>query len=131
MPVADKYAQMVGDADYLVHATTSKFSDRIQDRWVELPINCISISQKKKETLLEEFRSTSVIGACSQDSKPINHQVNTALLSAETFNWEAFLKAPLDIMNDRFEQVSDASYAWEKEIHTLKSLKNSISMSPI
>ena len=46
------------------------------------------------------------------DNSPRIHAMNIAVLSAETVNWETFLRAHLDIMNDRFERVSDGSYAW-------------------
>ncbi|WP_175635736.1 hypothetical protein [Pedobacter ghigonis] len=37
--------------------------------------------------------------------------MNIAKLSAETAKWEIFLRAHLDIMNDRFDRMSDGSYA--------------------
>jgi len=69
------------------------------------------------------MRSTRVIGGCSQDSRPREHAVNIALLSAETYNWEVFLKAHLDIMNDRFERVSDGNYAWGQRNTYIKELE--------
>lgn len=69
------------------------------------------------------MRSTRVIGGCSQDSSPRDHAVNIALLSAETYNWSVFLKAHLDIMNDRFERVSDGSYAWDARNTYIKELE--------
>ena len=51
------------------------------------------------------------MGSCSMDQRPRNHAVNIALLSAETANWEVFLRSHLNIMNDRFERASDGSYA--------------------
>jgi len=46
------------------------------------------------------------------DDSPRVHAMKIAVLSAETIHWETFLRAHLDIMNDRFERVSDGSYAW-------------------
>ncbi len=60
---------------------------------------------------LEYKRNRRVIGGCSMDNSPRVHALNIAKLSAETVNWETFLRAHLDIMNDRFERVSDGSYA--------------------
>lgn len=60
---------------------------------------------------LEYKRSRIVVGGCSMDNSPRLHALNIAKLSAETINWETFLRAHLDIMNDRFERVSDGSYA--------------------
>lgn len=45
------------------------------------------------------------------DSRPRDHALNIALLSAETAKWEIFLRSHLNIMNDRFDRVSDGSYA--------------------
>ncbi|MGI4821808.1 MAG: hypothetical protein ACRYFV_11415 [Janthinobacterium lividum] len=60
---------------------------------------------------LEYKRNRIVVGGCSMDEAPRVHALNIAKLSAETVNWETFLRAHLDIMNDRFERVSDGSYA--------------------
>jgi len=91
--------------------------------WVDLPENWVSLSDKKKAKLLDEMRSTKVIGGCSQDSRPREHAINIALLSAETYNWEVFLKAHLDIMNDRFDRMSDGNYAWEQRNTYIKELE--------
>ncbi|HET9504437.1 MAG TPA: hypothetical protein VFO93_12920 [Hymenobacter sp.] len=60
---------------------------------------------------LEYKRNRIVVGGCSMDDSPRVHALGIAKLSAETVNWETFLRAHLDIMNDRFERVSDGSYA--------------------
>jgi hypothetical protein len=118
-----KYSLMIGYSDCLIDTTTTKFKDNLKDGWVELPENWDTLSEKKKVKLLDEMRSTRVIGGCSQDSKPREHAVNIALLSAETYNWEVFLKAHLDIMNDRFERVSDGNYAWGQRNTYIKELE--------
>lgn len=64
-----------------------------------------------KETALELKRSRKVWGTCSMDNSPRVHAKNIAMLSAETVNWEVFLRAHLDIMNDNFSRASDGSYA--------------------
>ena len=51
------------------------------------------------------------------DSRPRIHALNIAMLSAETIKWEIFLRSHLNIMNDRFDRVSDGSYA-QKERNT-------------
>ena len=66
-----------------------------------------------KKLSLELKRNRVVVGGCSQDQAPRIHALNIARLSAETVNWETFLRAHLDIMNDRFNRVSDGSYAWK------------------
>jgi len=69
------------------------------------------------------MRSTRVVGFCSMDSRPRQHAINIALLSAETLNWEVFLKSHLDIMNDRFDRMSDGSYAWANRKTYIKELE--------
>lgn len=64
------------------------------------------------QVALELKRSRKVVGSCSMDDSPRVHALNIVLLSAETVHWETFLRAHLDIMNDRFERASDGSYAW-------------------
>lgn len=63
------------------------------------------------KTALDLKRNRIVVGSCSQDDSPRIHAMNIAKLSAKTINWEIFLRAHLNIMNDRFERVSDGSYA--------------------
>lgn len=64
-----------------------------------------------------------MVGGCSQDQAPRIHALNIARLSAETVNWETFLRAHLDIMNDRFNRVSDGSYAWKDRKTYIKELE--------
>lgn len=64
------------------------------------------------KTELQLKRNRIVVGGCSMDQSPRIHALNIAVLSANTINWEIFLRSHLDIMNDRFERVSDGSYAW-------------------
>jgi hypothetical protein len=122
-PIPQKYAQMIGYSDCLIDTTTSKFKDDSKEGWVDLPKNWILLSIKEKVRLLEEMRSTSVIGRCSMDTRPREQAVYMALLSADTYNWEIFLKSHLDIMNDRFQRVSDGSYAWEQRNTYIKELE--------
>ncbi len=64
-----------------------------------------------KEAALELKRNRIVIGGCSMDVSPRIHAQNIAVLSAETTKWEIFLQSHLNIMNDRFQRVSDGSWA--------------------
>ena len=121
--IPQQYALMIGYADCLIDTTTNKFKEELEEGWVNLPENWASLSTKKQSRLLDKMRSTRVIGFCSQDSRPREHAVNIALLSAETANWEVFLKSHLDIMNDRFERVSDGSYAWGARKTYIKELE--------
>jgi hypothetical protein len=76
-----------------------------------------------KKTELELKRNRIVVGGCSQDDSPIEHGLNIAKLAAETINWEIFLRSHLDIMNDRFERVSDGNYAWDQRKTYIKELE--------
>ena len=67
---------------------------------------------QSKPLALQMKRSRRVVGMCSQDQAPRYHALNIAMLSAETLNWETFLRAHLNIMNDRFERMTDGSYAY-------------------
>lgn len=64
-----------------------------------------------KEAELELKRNRRVVGGCSMDDSPRRHALSIAMLSAETTKWEIFLQSHLNIMNDRFDRVSDGSYA--------------------
>lgn len=121
--IKDKYAQKIGYSDCLIDTSTTKFLENTKDGWVSLPENWQSLSLKKKEKLLEEMRSIHVVGGCSMDSRPREHAMNIALLSAETTNWEVFLKSHLDIMNDRFDRMSDGSYAKAQRKTYIKELE--------
>jgi hypothetical protein len=76
-----------------------------------------------KDDALELKRSRKVVGRCSMDQSPRYHALNIAMLSAETVNWQVFLRAHLNIMNDRFERMSDGSYAWERRNTYIKELE--------
>lgn len=121
--IPHKYGLMIGYADCLIDTTASKMRDGLKEGSPELPENWNKLSKRKKEKLLDEMRSTYVVGFCSMDNRPRDHAFNIALLSAETYNWEVFLKAHLDIMNDRFDRMSDGSYAWAERNTYIKELE--------
>lgn len=87
----------------LAEAKTTKATDNTFEEYVGRYIG--------KEEELELKRNRRVIGGCSMDSSPRVHAQNIAVLSAATIKWEIFLRSHLDIMNDRFDRVSDGSYA--------------------
>jgi len=62
------------------------------------------ISKKKA---LQLRRNRWVVGSCSGDLKPRQHTMKIATLAAETQDWNVFIRAHLNIMNDRFERMSD------------------------
>jgi hypothetical protein len=74
-------------------------------------------------TKLTLKRSRIVWGRCSQDEGPRIHARSIALLAAETNSWDIFLRSHLDIMNDRFNRMSDGSYAYAARKTYLKELE--------
>jgi len=118
-----QYSQMVSYADCLIDTTSTKLKDDLKSGWINLPKNWKNKSKKKQEKLLDELRRTRVIGMCSQDSNPRKHAVNIAMVSAKTQNWAVFLRAHLDVMNDRFERISDGSYAQHQRKTYIKELE--------
>ncbi len=76
-----------------------------------------------KEASLRLKRSYRVVGGCSMDESPRFHLQNIAMLSAETTNWESFLRAHLDVMNDRVQRVSDGSYAYGRRQTYIRELE--------
>ncbi len=99
---ADKnFDLMLNEA--LAEAKITKSSDDQFEEYVGRYVN--------KGEELELKRNRRVIGGCSMDDSPRVHALNIAILSAETIKWEIFLRSHLNIMNDRFDRVSDGSYA--------------------
>jgi hypothetical protein len=122
-PINLNYSRLIGYSDCLIDTNSTKIIENAKSGWVELPKKWQSLSQKEKEKLLAKMRATEVMGMCSQDSRPREHAANIALLSAETNNWEVFLKSHLDIMNDRFDRISDGSYAYARRKTYIKELE--------
>lgn len=99
----------------LAEAIQSNISDDELEELVSLYLN--------KKTALELKRNRIVVGGCSMDNSPRIHAMNIAKLSGETANWEVFLRAHLDIMNDRFDRMSDGSYAQSGRKTYIKELE--------
>ena len=76
-----------------------------------------------KQELLTLMRCRRVIGMCSQDQSPRRHAMAIASLAGETQQWDIFMRAHMDILNDRFERMTDGSYAWEQRQTYLKELE--------
>ena len=110
----DKFKQLLSDAI----ADVKQKHIRTNDEFENYVANYYS-----KADALEMKRNRKVMGMCSMDQRPRQHALNIALLSAESINWEVFLRAHLNIMNDRFERVSDGSYAWEGRKTYIKELE--------
>jgi hypothetical protein len=110
-PLPDKYNRMIGYATCLIDTSTTKFKHDASYGWFNFPMSWDKLSHDEKVDLLDSLRSTRVMGSCSMDDSPRRHAVNIAMLAAETYQWQVFLKAHLDVMNDYFERMSDGSYA--------------------
>lgn len=107
------FLPMLNDA--LAEAKQTNKSDDFLEEYVALFVS--------KSEALELKRSRRVVGGCSMDNGPRVHAQNIALLSAEATKWEIFLRSHLDIMNDRFDRVSDGSYAWDQRQTYIKELE--------
>jgi hypothetical protein len=125
-PLDDRYARMVQYVDCLVDTTTKTYLDNAEYGYPEssdIPVDSMTMKQKQEE--LKKLRGTLVMGQCSRDESPIRHARKIAILAAESVSWEVFLRAHLDIMNDRFERVADASEAIRRRytyVHELELL---------
>lgn len=119
----EKYANRIGYADCLIDTTTLKFKENAKQGWVHLSDNWPALPLVEQQKLLDRMRSTRVVGSCSMDDSPRVHAMNIAMLSAETTDWSIFLRSHLDIMNDRFDRVSDGSYAQQGRKTYIKELE--------
>jgi hypothetical protein len=61
---------------------------------------------------LELKRSFRVRGFCSRDQGPREHAVSICMLAAKCRQWDIFLRAHLDILNDNFERAADSPSGW-------------------
>lgn len=102
--IPQHYSEMISYALCMTDTTESKNKDITREGWVELPDNWLDLTIDSMQVWLDSLRSLTVLGTCSFDSRPKQHAFNIALLSAETANWQVFIKAHLDIMNYRFER---------------------------
>jgi hypothetical protein len=63
-------------------------------------------------SVVDRLSSVQLVGDCSADDGPRQAKHAIAVLAAEDGNWDVFIRAHLDILNDRFDRHSDGSYAW-------------------
>lgn len=119
----DEYQTMVGYSECMVDTSTSIFYDDAEygRPGFDKPLKKMNMSEMKEA--LEKKRHTKVMGQCSMDDSPRIHAQNIAYLAAHTISWEIFLRAHLDIMNDRFDRVSDGSWAWAGRKTYIKELE--------
>ncbi|MCX6315888.1 MAG: hypothetical protein NTW29_01250 [Bacteroidetes bacterium] len=103
----------------LTNAIEESLAKKLFDNTLEL----IAEKAGMYDKALSMKRSYRVVGMCSMDNSPRLHARDIALLSARAHQWDIFLRAHLDIMNDRFERASDGSYAWGERQTYLKELE--------
>ncbi len=103
----------------LIDAAEDGLASGNTDEWLEFYV----ARYLSKEKALQLKRSRKVMGGCSMDLSPRYHAVNICKLAAETAKWDIFLRAHLDVMNDRFDRQSDGSYAWAGRKTYLKELE--------
>ena len=120
-PLPLQYAAYIQYVDCMVDTSATVFlSTAKRGDFYEIEETIKPLSKKEQ---LQRLRNTIVVGGCSQDQSPREHARNIAILAAETHSWDIFLRAHLDIMNDRFERRSDGNYAWNLRQTYLKELE--------
>jgi len=123
IPLDPSYGKQIAYADCMIDTTASKLLDGAESGYFDLPVNWQDLSVERKKSLLDSLRSIRVVGSCSMDNSPRVHAAHIAILSAQTTDWKVFLKSHLDIMNDRFDRVSDGNYAWGQRQTYIKELE--------
>lgn len=122
-PLADSYARMVQYTNCMIDTTSLTIKEDARSGWMGINHDYDKMTLKEKKQLLEKMRSIRVVGRCSQDDSPRMHAQNIAIIAAETTSWDVFLRAHLNIMNDRFERASDGSYAQARRKTYIKELE--------
>jgi hypothetical protein len=84
LTLADSYARMIRYTDCMIDTSSLIIKENAQRSWTEMNNDYDEMSLKEKKQLLEEMRSTRVIGECSQDDSPRIHAQNIAIVAAET-----------------------------------------------
>lgn len=100
-------------------AVAEAAAKKLPNYWLE---QIVSEHLGPRETLTMK-RLRRVYGQCSMDSSPRDHALEIAQLSARAAQWEVFLRAHLDILNDNFSRMTDGSYAWGPRQTYLKELE--------
>lgn len=72
---------------------------------------------------LELKRSFRVHGWCSADTRPRDHAKAICKLAAENYQWDIFLRAHLDILNDNFIRAGDGAWARGRRGTYIKELE--------
>jgi hypothetical protein len=97
--------------------------DYVQNKTANFQLEQLASDLRLFDKALLMKRCYRIMGSCSQDTRPREHARDIAILAAQSHSWDIFLRAHLDIMNDRFERASDGSYAWNERKTYLKELE--------
>jgi hypothetical protein len=97
--------------------------DYVNNKTPQHDLESLATQMEMHDKALLMKRCYRVMGSCSQDSRPREHARDIAVLAAQAHSWDIFLRAHLDIMNDRFARASDGSYAWGERKTYLKELE--------
>ena len=93
--------------DLLVRAARLALAQTYSTEDLEMQVGIVNPS-----LALDLKRSRVVTGTCSMDDRPREHARDIAVLAADATRWDVFMRAHLDILNDRFNRITDGSYAW-------------------
>lgn len=97
--------------------------DYVKNKTPDQDLESLASEMDMYDKALLMKRCYRIMGSCSQDTRPREHARDIAILAAQAHSWDIFLRAHLDIMNDRFERASDGSYAWGERKTYLKELE--------
>lgn len=100
----------------------SDFKDIAEKAWNEAKTrDCFTLSfadnlgrYYNKSKALDLKRARIKTGFCSVDNSPRQYLAELAILSAEAGRWDVFLRAHLDLMNDRVRRNSDNSLMYKR-----------------
>ncbi|MBS1564330.1 MAG: hypothetical protein JST39_08060 [Bacteroidetes bacterium] len=91
-----------------------------------IPTECLEYYAEEyysKQLALEMKRRRIVVGACSRDDRPRVYMTEIARLAADVADWPVFLRAHLNIMNDRTTSMFSSNYAQAKRKTYLKEIE--------
>jgi hypothetical protein len=108
-----EYLKMIQYSEIISKNDTNVIFKNAKEKSISLSIKYRTFSLEKKKELLFKFRNRYVVGNCGFDGRPTSHLLNIARLSAETSNWNIFLKSNLSLI---FSNHSNSFYDFQKEI---------------
>lgn len=93
--------------NYFQKARTYAVEERISNPDLEFFIaRFISLQEA-----LELKRNNRIVGTCSMDNSPLAQQKEMAVLAAEIPNWNVFIKAFMNVLNDNVSRIANSNIA--------------------